>query len=576
MKTRGLMVAGMIGVAWVATANEVKLIGADEIRIYDQPGTYEFVPAATFEGARILVVGGGGCGGTTIGGGGGGGAVVTQTVDLVGGTTYTITVGAGGQRKYPDQPLVSVNQRYWSTGLSGGYSSLSGGDLAVVAPGGGGGGGWTDGSETAPSSDKAGLEGGNGGGGSQGGAGGGVSTTEAWTTGHQGGVSVGYASGGGGGAGGDAVPAVSGQCGNGGAGVLCAITGENLEYGAGGGGGGGNNQVNGVAGGPSGGDGAVMNKKEPGQSGLDGRGGGGGGGSYNPGTAGGLGGCGTVVIRYCLGGDDSLMVDGSPSAVGEVNPAYGITGGHTVGEQISLTAEAEAQMDENTKIKCAGWKLYNLKTGDLVTESGVSDKLTCAFSYPDYPVRVVWQWTMLYKVTATAGLGGTIAEGDAEKWAGTDAPTTVTAVAGTDNSFHHWEGDVPVGHETENPLVLENPTGPMALQAIFAMAITVAPEGGSDDGDGTSAHPLATLAKAVERASAGSTIVLKAGRHVIADEILVDKDITIRGETGDWKDVVLDGGGKVKPYHRCFNIAASGALVRDLTISNFYVSANVF
>ena len=570
MKTSGLIVAGMLGVAWAAAANEVKMIGADEIRIYDRPGTYTFVPAASFEGARILVVGGGGCGGTTIAGGGGGGAVVTQTVDLVGGTTYTITVGAGGQRQYPEDGDSVGKTAHWVSGLNGGDSSLAGGELEIVAPGGGGGGGWSDNS-TALAGEKPGRAGGNGGGGGQGGAGGGVITSEAWTTGHPGGNSSGTPAGGGGGAGGDgqASPSSS-QSGNGGVGIECDITGEPLDYGAGGGGGFGNGAKNGVAGGPSAGDGAVQNA--PGVPGLDGRGGGGGGGSYSPATAGGVGGCGTVVIRYCLGGDGSLMVDGSPSAVGVVNPAYGITGGHAVGDPISLTAEAEAQMDENTKMKCAGWKRYNLATGVQVEESDRDTWLTCAFPYPDYPVRVVWQWTMLYKVTATAGAGGTIAEGDAEKWAGTDAQTTVTALPGLDNAFHHWNGDVPEGHETENPLVIENPTGPMSLQAVFAASIMVAPEGGNDDGDGTSAQPLATLAKAVELAGEGSTIVLKTGRHAIADEILIDKDITIRGETGDWKDVVLEGNGTAQPYHRCFRITAAGALVRDLTISGFYAT----
>ena len=71
-----------------------------------------------------------------VGGGGGGGSYVTNTIAVVPGTTYTITVGAGGLT-----PSTSAVTCY---GLSGGKSEFSGaGVTTITASGGTGGGGGT-------------------------------------------------------------------------------------------------------------------------------------------------------------------------------------------------------------------------------------------------------------------------------------------------------------------------------------------------------------------------------------------------------------------------------------------------
>lgn len=87
--------------------------------------------------ADILLVGGGGAGGSTGqdeggGGGGGGGVVLTQSVTLNAGNTYTIVVGAGGvtynnSTKAPNSQL-------------GGNTSISGSDISTLIAYGGGGG----------------------------------------------------------------------------------------------------------------------------------------------------------------------------------------------------------------------------------------------------------------------------------------------------------------------------------------------------------------------------------------------------------------------------------------------------
>ena len=96
---------------------------------------------------NYLVVAGGGNGGNNNGGGGGGGGLITGVAQVSSGTTYTVTVGAGGP--------ASTNASNQSSGTPSGLSALN--VLALTARGGGGGG-------TYPSP-GIGVNGGSGGGG---------------------------------------------------------------------------------------------------------------------------------------------------------------------------------------------------------------------------------------------------------------------------------------------------------------------------------------------------------------------------------------------------------------------------
>ena len=227
---------------------------------------------------KALVVAGGGSGGGSTGGGGGAGGVLTNdSLPITSGTSYPITIGAGG--------AVPGNQ---ATGRSGGNSIFS----TLTAIGGGGGGYSNNGT-----SGGGGLSGGSGGGGQnyfgsmaagsgtagQGFAGGPLTTTQAGS--------------GGGGAGGLGLGGSVGTFGgNGGPGILSNITGANVYYASGGGGG--NGGIASSGGGSNGVAGAATNATP--------NTGGGGGGGYNyAGGNGGAGGSGIVVIAYPNNGNIS-------------------------------------------------------------------------------------------------------------------------------------------------------------------------------------------------------------------------------------------------------------------------------
>ena len=246
---------------------------------------------------EVLVVAGGGGGGisypgntySSSGGGGAGGVLYSSNYSVTSGTSYTVTVGAGGAAAF-SQP-------------SGGGIGSNSVFATLTAIGGGGGGG--AGSNAANT---------NGGGGGSGGGGSGGQAQS--FTGGTGTAGQGFAGGtvyanvwggsGGGGAGSPGYPLTitNGQSPGyrGGEGLTFSITGNPLWYAGGGGGGGLNSSNTGGAGGAGGGGTGGYAQSGGGANlaataGTASTGGGGGGGTYVASSAG-AGGSGVVIIRY--------------------------------------------------------------------------------------------------------------------------------------------------------------------------------------------------------------------------------------------------------------------------------------
>ena len=297
--------------------------GGGTVTDYESGGTkyrvHSFLTSGVFtveEATTVdyLVIAGGGAGasdGATTGGGGGGaggmltssgtsggGASAGSALSMAAGTSYTITVGAGG---------IGSSSRS-DDGSNGSNSSISGtGITDVVATGGG----------RASYSQGANAHNGGSGGGSQfnGEGGNAVSPTQGydgWTlSGNQGSLSK-HPGGGGGGAGGAGGAATGGTGGNGGLALANSLrTGSAVYYAGGGGGGTGASGATregyggGVASGNKGGgaDGGEKNTTVGGDNAIANTGGGGGGSSLASNVRapkGGNGGSGIVVIRYTL------------------------------------------------------------------------------------------------------------------------------------------------------------------------------------------------------------------------------------------------------------------------------------
>jgi len=222
----------------------------------------------------LVVAGGGsGAGNRGLGGGGGAGGLLQGLLPITLGTSYTVTVGAGGVDSSSANGGVGGNSVFGAISASGGGTGGEASASASGYPGGSGGGG---GNNTVGRPGGSAVSG-------QGNYGG---------TGYSGGSP--YGGGGGGGAGTVGLNAtLAGGGGNGGAGIASAISGTVVAY-AGGGGGAALGTVQGTGGVGGGGSGSGGSAAPTAGSANTG----GGGGADGRQTQGGNGGSGIVIVRY--------------------------------------------------------------------------------------------------------------------------------------------------------------------------------------------------------------------------------------------------------------------------------------
>jgi len=289
-------------VASLPTGGNVTTSGNNRIHTFTSSGTFTSAFAAPVE---VMVVGGGGGGAGAFAGGGGAGGIVHDPNGLqMAASSYTVTVGQGGQGGLGWQAVNGMR------GNNGGDSTAFG----FTAKGGGGGGAFDYTYDAGANAQQVAQVGGCGGGGAAiqnsmtssarlGAASNQANFSGATSYGTSGGNGqtpsqlTNYHGGGGGGASQAGIDATS-VSGAGGNGQAISITGSSVTYA---GGGGGSNQGGTAGAGGSGGGGAGTNFTTQGGNGTDGLGGGGGAGGYNGSSGakiGGDGGDGVVIIKY--------------------------------------------------------------------------------------------------------------------------------------------------------------------------------------------------------------------------------------------------------------------------------------
>ena len=307
---------------------------------------------------EYLLVAGGGAGGNTYsygvdggGGGGAGGLLSSSLASVESGSSFTVTVGAGGSQATNAQGGAGVD------------SSIAGATISTItATGGGGGGGYSTNS------------GGNGG------SGGGSTNAGAAGSGTVGQGNDGYGGGGNANGGGGATQAggvdQSPNGGQGGSGSLSNITGTSTGYAGGGSGGSDSSTSTYTAGGyGGGGSGAAPGASLIGGNGTSNTGGGGGGGSANDSYSnGGAGGSGVAIFAY-----DS----------GSVNAAGGIVGDVGNGRKYN-------QFNSSGTFKVGSTSDFQIVTSNLVSH----------FDAGDFASRGTSTWTDLsgngYNLTAAS------------------------------------------------------------------------------------------------------------------------------------------------------------------------------
>ena len=159
---------------------------------------------------------------------------------------------------------------------------------------------------------------------------------------------------------------------------------------------------------------------------------------------------GTSGKTMTVGGaalDETLQIAGNPMNVGEVSPAYGQHAGYSAGESYPLSAPAVwTNAEETVAATCIGYKVY---TNDVIYVEGSGNSFT--YEHPDCEMgaKLVWQWALEYKVTASAETGGTV--DPTEQWVAEGEQATVTATCDDTHDFRKWDVE-PNGASYANPL----------------------------------------------------------------------------------------------------------------------------
>jgi hypothetical protein len=168
-----------------------------------------------------------------------------------------------------------------------------------------------------------------------------------------------------------------------------------------------------------------------------------------------------VAIDMELTGQASLVITSQPETHGTPEPdGYG---SHYLVEGTRVTNTVASPVPGATGVRytCVGWS----GTGD-VPVSGTDTSVVFTL---DHDSGLTWNWVTEYRLDMGAGAGGDVSILD--DWHANGSRVVVTASASNHWAFSRWTGDVPDGHEMDNPIDLTMDQ-PRAITAVFTQ-ITV-------------------------------------------------------------------------------------------------------
>ena len=263
---------------------------------------------------------------------------------------------------------------------------------------------------------------------------------------------------------------------------------------------------------------------------------------------------------------ESLVVTGeklagAPNECGEVSPAYGLTDGLSAGDPLLCTAPSvwtNAACD--TAATCVGFKVYT--NGVLYVEGD-----TTSFTYVPpaaAEARLVWQWDVEYRVSVTAGPGGTVStSGD---WLRPGESLAIDAVPDASHEFCRWSDgvDAVLRHGHEAFAICGD--GPLEVTAIFGGRLYVDDADGNDaTTDGTTPETaFKTIGAAVSAAPSNTVVLVADGTYKPSALVSVAKAVTVRSLSGVAEGVKVDGNAA----RHCFTLNHPQACLDTITIQN--------
>ena len=233
----------------------------------------------------------------------------------------------------------------------------------------------------------------------------------------------------------------------------------------------------------------------------------------------------------------SLTIKGNPGNNGTPVPGYGIQtrilhSSYDCSFSPPLIATNEAG---DIWYELTGWKLYDISgTEPSLLANGTGSKM----SYQQQVSQELLEWEFKQKVMVTFNVVGEGTVSEETGWRDHGKSMTITATPSSGKSFSHWEGDIGENDKFSSTITVVADQ-PRVITARFLRVIHVS-KTGDDTADGlTWETAVNSIAKAMELALPGDTVLLGDGVFDVASEIsLTNKWITLTSVHGRDKTII--------------------------------------
>ena len=249
----------------------------------------------------------------------------------------------------------------------------------------------------------------------------------------------------------------------------------------------------------------------------------------------------------------TLIVSGDPENLGTADPAYGITTAIVADDSFTASVTLPAvEPDATERIVCSGYTHYQITdvpTGaKTVVEEGDASSFQCTHVRLD---EIVWHFARAWLVSVSSTEGGSVSVGGESvenAWVRDATTISITATPESGYTFLGWEGDTD-GIDITAPTIDLVVTAARSLRATFILpgvedpSVQYVATDGDDEKDGYSTETAKLTIQAAVDTLASSlgygTVHVAAGTYQITSGIVITNAITVIGETGDPKDVIV-------------------------------------
>lgn len=281
-------------------------------------------------------------------------------------------------------------------------------------------------------------------------------------------------------------------------------------------------------------------------------------------------------MEYCYESMCSLAIAGVPEQLGTVSPAFGVMDMPTTATTFT-SYETFTNPEGTIALSCTGYKLYQKDEDDAWQEISADTKLSFTMDpMPTVTTKVEWQYDADYLVSVENSEFGSVA---GTGWYACGSSVQLVPTPSDGYRFVAWSGDVPSGHEMDNPLVLtaDSPKKmiPLFMPTQAESLVLYVSTTGDDENSGFSKEAAKkTIAAAVafiEKFDGfAGTVVVLSGTYDISTPIAINGPINVVGESGNPDDTTVHNtksAGWTDQDHRVFALYHAQSGLANLTLS---------